>query len=254
MSGYVDHAWRHRPKTEGGTDPIASSGGTYRNPVMTYALQGADWIHFDENGLYNSGFSSNFAFDATVPGESYLSNGPTGATDDYFVMGAPLGPQGSRWSIDVIYGKSTSGGRLVFEFQTQPIDPTITSVSYPNLIGKPDNAGTWYVANTSPAYQIDTYAAVPAIGWVTGGVLLHIDGADDTPLSANGSVTTTGPLDDVFNGNMRTMNGGGDGSLIWYMRVRVVSTVNASNVSGNKNIDIYSLRISRLNEAGGEPG
>lgn len=232
--------------------PPAGTAGSVRNTVMTYALKGPDWLHFDEAGLYNNHYSSNFAFDPAVPGGSYLSNEPGGTTGDYFIMGAPLGPQGARYSIDVVYDKSPTGGRLFFEWQTALVDPTITAVEYPNLIAKPVVAGTWY-KDRNVTYHIDMYGAVPEIAWVTGVVVIYIGGADATMLSADGSAPGGGaPITTVFNGTVREMNGGGDGSVMWYLRSIVDSTVNSGNTSGDKDCRVYSMRITRLNEGGGE--
>lgn len=51
MSGYVDHAWRHRPKALGGTDPIESAGAS----TMDYGFASvtADLI-FDGTPTYDA--------------------------------------------------------------------------------------------------------------------------------------------------------------------------------------------------------
>lgn len=244
--GFAQRQLERRPA------PAAAAGGSYRNPVMSYGLEGADWLHIHENTPLVQGFNSNQAWDPAVPGEAYFSNA-SGVAGDYFIMGMPLGPKGSRWSIDVIYRRTPTGGRVLFDWQTQPVDPTISSVVYPELLGAPVPGGTWYKMRTQAGYtyDIDSYGT-DSIQIFTAVYCVEIVGDAGAMLSADGTFDSSSPTGDVFAGTMRKMNGGGDGSVMWYLRTVIDSTVNAANTSGNKDFTVYSLRLARLFEGGGE--
>lgn len=72
MSGYVDHAWRHRPKAEGGTDPLAVSSA-----IVPLASKSRVWAHtvgtgtgFDIDDLAD--FNGNYI--TNDPDETYFSD------------------------------------------------------------------------------------------------------------------------------------------------------------------------------------
>lgn len=223
------HAWTHRPRSEGGTDPIEIPSSN-RNRVVKYAIGGAEW---KTCALWDTGPTGvTKTVDPTVPFGGYIElNGD----QEYFVLGAPLGPQWSSWAIDMAYRTTSDSGKVLFDWQTQLVDGTATE-----YVDQVDEFGTFYVDDATPvtSHQ-DMYAASPADAFTATYSAIVITGADDTMLSADG-LTTAPPY---ANFSQKRMNGGGNGNVMWYLRVRV-NGKNASS-SGYK-ARIYWIAIRRL--------
>jgi len=218
----------------------AVPSGAYRNPNTKYSIDGYNWHHYDDEApAYNVGF--DFVDDATSPQGTYWTNSfGAGAAGDYFIFGAPLGPRGSAWFPDLTYNFGVTGGHVVMELQTQPMD----YLGVPNLPTPPDVNGTW----VNWLNYIECYSATPfdptASAWTfisgEGGALV-IGGSGGTMMTAE-----TGAAAAPYPPNSRVFNGGGDGSVMWYLRFRLLSSVSVGNVSGQKDFWISSFRWSRV--------
>jgi len=213
------------------------SASTYRNPAIVYEVGGYDWFLY-----YDDSRSSNVTptVDATAPYGAYLEIAVTGGL---FIMGCPLGPAGSRWRIDLWYSIGTDYGKMEFSWQTSPADvPGETSES----VEEPHTITSWYYADAAAAPQIDAYNASPDVSFDTQHSLFTPTGADGDMLSADG--TPSG----VFSATQE-MNGGGDGGVWWWLRVRSAAAVGKNASSTGYRQRIHKIRICRLVQDGFTP-
>ena len=215
--------------------PVAA-GSVYHNPAINYELSGTDWWFYYDDG-------NRFIFapvrDSTAPSGNYFQSN-SAFPNAYFIVGCPLGPAGSRWAVDMWWSKGPDYGMIDLEWQTTPGEVTgFTSETIGGAITSP-SGGTWYKAGTS-ATAIDAYAAADSdTAYDTQLNLITPTGADGDMLTADGTSSS------IFTATA-DMNGGGDGSVWWWLRVKVASK-NASS-SGYK-CRIHSLRIRRVAEDG----
>jgi len=227
VTGPAYHGWTHRPKAQGGTDPIEIPSSN-RNRVVKYAIGGAEW---KTSALWTTGPSSWAVVDPTVPFGGYIELDGDG---EYMVLGAPLGPQWSSWAIDMAYRQTPDSGKVVFDWQTQLVDGT--AVEY---IPSVDEFAAFYNTNPGVASHQDFYAASAQDAFTPTYAAFVITGADDTMLSADGDPTSA-----PYNGfSQKRMNGGGNGNVMWYLRVRVNGHTSPS--TGYK-ARIYWIAIRRL--------
>ena len=229
--GRTDQAqeWKTRQLFRRPAPPSATA--SYKNPVMAYDIDSNALLSLERYGLLDY-YSVE---DTTVPGGVYLTTEGGGSTGDSLIIGAPIGPKGSLWCFWMIYGTGPSGGRMQIEMQTQP-----ESTTSPGLFLAPDTGGTWL----NYYNYLDCYSA--GFSWNNFDINDRIVpyGDDDAPLTAN--ISAPNFPTSQYGSNYSTYDGGGDGSLIWYFRFRTLSTVNAGNVSGNKDMWIRHLRLTRF--------
>ena len=240
MTGPAYHGWTHRPKEMGGTDPIdLPSSGTYRNPVVKYSLGGPEWKNA---AMFDTGSVSKVV-DPTVPYGGYIEINGDGK---YFVVGMPLGPKGSTWTIAMGYRTATDGGKLLFDWQTTAVDGTFGGgTAYPESVeGAQENNSTYYLDNELLTMHQNFYSASPGDFFSSGYAPIQIGGDDGDMLSDDGAASTR-PIDGL---GQHVMNGGGDGSVMWWLRVRV-SGKDASS-SGFK-ARIYYLAVKRVENSYG---
>lgn len=236
------HGWTHRPKEQGGTDPIDFPSVSYRNPVVKYAMGGPEW----KTAAMFTTLGVTATVDTASPFGGYIEINGDGK---YFVVGMPLGPKGSTWAIAMGYRTATDGGKLVFDWQTTPVDGLFGGATeYPESVEGPEDqtppGTTYYVDNNSNSFHQDFYSASPADFFTPSYAAIQINGDDGEMLSADGTASTR-PVDGL---GQRLMNGGGDGSVMWWLRVRV-SGHNASS-SGFK-ARIYYLAVKRVENSYG---
>lgn len=222
----------------GGTDPIpglAPTGGTYRNPAIQYQIAGNEWFLYREDGYWSN---ATAVADATAPFGAYMELDVTAG--GLVIIGCPLGPAGSRWRVDIWYSKGPDYGELDLSWQTTPAEVTgVTS----EAVTEPYTGDPWYYADAGAAPQIDCYNAGTVITYDTQISLMTPTGADGDMLTADGAPSG------VFT-NTQEMNGGGDGSVWWWLKAQT-ATKNAS--SSGYRARIHLLRIARIAEGGITP-
>ena len=234
------HALHGKDHATGGMDPIPNlSTATYRNTSVKYSLGGPEW---KAAAMWDTGSVSKVV-DPTVPFGGYLEINGDGK---YFVVGMPLGPKGSTWAISMGYRTATDGGKLVFDWQTTSVDGTFGGATvYPESVeGAQENNSTYYKDNSATATHQDFYSATPGDFFTATYAPIQIGGDDGALLSADGTASARA-IDGL---TQRVMNGGGDGSVMWWLRVRV-SGHNGSS-TGYK-ARIYYLAVKRMENSTG---
>ena len=234
------HALHGRDHAPGGMDPIPS--GTYRNPVVKYAMGGPEW----KTAAMFTTLGVTATVDTASPFGGYIEINGDGK---YFVVGMPLGPKGSTWTIAMAYRTATDGGKLVFDWQTTPVDGLFGGATvHPESVEGPEDqtppGTTYYKGDSGVTTHQDFYSAAPADVFTPSYAAIQVGGADGDMLSADGTAAAFDPP----GLGQRVMNGGGDGSVMWWLRVRV-SGHNASS-SGFK-ARIYYLAVKRAENSYG---
>lgn len=220
------------------------ASATYHNSTVKYGVLGVEWLAANQFLYTSTGVSG--VFDAASVGGGYVEVNGNGK---YFAIGMPLGPQGSTWEVALAYQRAPDAGQIITEWQTNTVNADLGGTVYPESVAGPDvDTTTWYVVNGADTFHIDMYSAITANTYAvvhsadTPGI--HIAGDNGTALSANG---TAGPAD---YRPCRSMNGGGDGSLMWWLRVRIVGKNAAST---GYRCRIYLLSVKRTeNQTGWE--
>jgi hypothetical protein len=153
------------------------------------------------------------------------------------VVGCPLGPKGSRWAVDLWWGKGADYGDIDFEWQTTSVDVPGSTSEY---VAEPVTSNPWYKSDMTKTL-VTGYNAVTINTSDTqlGGIIPN--GADGTMLSADGTASAF---------TYRYMNGGGDASVWWWLRLKS-TTKNAA--STGYRMRIHGLRIRRTIESGYSP-
>ena len=237
MTGPTYHGRTHIP---GGTDPIPGFP-TFRNTAVKYAMAGAEW---KTASMYvSNGANVQATVDTTVPFGGYIEINGDG---EYFVVGMPLGPKGSTWAINMGYHQTSDSGKVIFEWQTTDVDSNRGTAGYPEALEGPEWVSSTYYTDTGATSHQDFYAAAPADAYNSSYSPIVINGADGAMLSANGTATAPSP---PYGGiTSKLMNGGGDGGVYWWLRVRV-NGKHASS-SGYK-ARIYYLAVKRKEQTYG---
>ena len=202
-----------------------------------WTMLGNEWWLY-----YDSGFHSGFApvRDSAAPFGGYFQST---AQNAYFLLGCPLGPVDSRWCIDLWWSEGSDYGKFDMEWQTTTAANTAGGVDLSDQsIAEPDEGGTWY--NTSAGttiWQINAYTVAPHDDHYDDQICLFTpQGAPGTMLSANG--TDGNGVDPWQWQNTALMNGGADGNVWWWMRLKV-KTKDAS--SSGYRCRIHAIRIRR---------
>lgn len=237
-------------------EALTSGAGVLQNPVPNkFTMLGPEWDAYmagtlsGGNGTDNFGGSWVFTYDTTAPFGGYVS---TSVDDDWIYFGMPLGPALSGWGVDMWVWQDDDVGILDIEWATLPIDELSayslgSAISIIDPIEFPQPSMTWYNTNNlvdlGNSYRVDPYTAgTPAWLMVAARSPIVITGADGDMLSSNG----TTPSPDTWFWN-RAMNGGGDFSVYWWVRVRV----NGKNASSSAyNARIAAMRVVRMNGNG----
>lgn len=217
------HGWTHRPKAQGGTDPVeVDVSGEVAFPVV-HSVQG-DELEGYYDGPNSDGFST-FSSDLTAPFGSYLSSiGCADGEGIYFGLG-PLGPR-TGWGLDVWLRRGSDSGRCLIEFGTTPTDEdTAYAVGTDQSISDPEGmvdlgAGFsgWFNSGDLGGVgdRIDLYHA-SATDWSPYKLRgrIWVAGADGTMLTSDGTNPGGNPF---FNAN--EMDAGGDASVNWWVKFR----------------------------------
>lgn len=202
---YENHAWRHRPKAQGGTDPIPGlEAGEDTSYGTMYELMGPGSL--DAFSTDWAGFDTAFTIqDVTKYGNWKLEN-KTPFTGGAYADGASwyravrLGPYGSVWRFNLVADTGTDCGRLKFSLASDPENdiggatPTIPD-GYLSL--DPENDLTFVDLkvdpNVGPVYHdnIDLYAVSPAVSYVNSIAEFRILGQPGDALTS-ASVTSDG--------------------------------------------------------------
>jgi hypothetical protein len=191
------------------------------------------WLNASGVGGTLEGFS--WTTDTSLPTDGYLG---ASSVDDHILLGFPLGPYGSIWSVGFGYHQNTSGGTFRTEWGTTKIDEageyalgwpsdpspfgTETSVAHPITLEGSANEVDFYHTGGDD-YNLNT-AGSDAWVWVDNRSEFVIAGDNGSKLSANGVAMSSSPWpDNYFNGPRAFMTGGGDPSVYWWMRLRITS-------------------------------
>jgi hypothetical protein len=211
-----------------------AAGDKYRNSSVKYSLGGPEW----KTAILQSEGSFTTTVDTTVPFGGYVEL--SGLNTGYIIVGMPLGPTGSIWGTNMAYRTATDGGKVIMEWQTQLTDALqFGATSYPEVVDGPDTSASWYHHNAS-TFDQDFYSAAPGDFFTGQYGVISPSGTGTTMLSAAGTAAPNPPYGAL---TVRQMNGGGDGSVMWYLRLRVMGQ-NASS-SGYK-ARIYYLAVKRF--------
>lgn len=230
----------------------------YLQPSV-HSVYGLEWQVLTSKGNWTGGNTATDPTggswvptdDSAAPFGGYIS---TTVDKDYFQFAMPnLGPQGSSYAVAVWYYGNTDAPQLEIEWATGPIDEAGNTTgpigSDTSIVGPWDVAVwsatdfSWYNTNNagdaSHSWKWDSYATGGGIGWdvVVERSPFVIMGVDGTPLTANGSASTT------FEWN-REFNGGGGPGIAWWVRV-LVNGKNAS--SSGYHAKIAGIRVYRFN-------
>lgn len=235
------HAMHGRDHLAGGADPIPSvtSGASFGNGVIKHSLFGQEWEIFDQNAFSGGGWGGWVA-DAAAPfGGDYGSQTTQNA---YFMVGAILGPAGSRWAFDVWRMTGPDFGICTVEWQTQALLDSSYGTPQEQAILSPDTGASWYTS-TGAFNTFDCYAAAPGNSAVYSVSLITPKGSAGQMLTANGTA-------DANYSSTSNMQGGGAGSVFWWARFKV-ATKNAS--STNYKMRINLLRLRRQDTGGFTP-
>lgn len=236
MPDVAYHGWTHKPKAQGGTDPTEIEGGVGFFPVV-HSVQGAEletlcdqenneaftWV-YDLATPFSGGYIDSTAFNTDLKGM-------------IFGLG-PLGP-GTAWGIDIWAKAGPDQGKLQIEYGTTLSDElSEAGFGSENSGTAPDEtlaafSGWWKSGNTGVrGDNIDLYNAV-AQPWSNSIIKdrgrIAVGGADGSMLTADG--TTSGLWSD-----QKLVNGGGDKSVFWWLKL----SVNGKHASSSA----YGLKIA----------
>lgn len=237
----VKHGHTHRP---GGTDPIDGLEGlTYVATPNKHTLLGPELQAFEETVGVEQGTSPlNYTLDNTAPFGAYIDETSDGS---WFAFAMPLGPRYSMWAVGVWYYRTSDGGIIELEWATTSIDQLATDGygSIRSVENPPGDVGaSWfYPSATAGHYQIDTYNAVSSWQFQRKSRIIIV-GADGTMLSADGATATD--VAGVYEGllsDQKAMNGGGDPSVMWWLRLKT----NGKNASSSG----YRMRVAGVSVA-----
>lgn len=214
-------------------------------PATKYTIFGCEWFLY-----YNTGFSSGFSpvRDNTAPFGGYFQSTSQNA---YIILGCPLGPAESRWCMDLWWSEGSDYGKFDLEWQTQPALVTAGGVDLgPQAVSEPDSGGSWYnTAAGGTVWQIDAYNATPRdIDYDDQMCLFSPVGDPGDMLTADG--TDASGVSPWFWSNTALMNGGADGDVWWFMRLKVKTK---SGSSSGYRCRIHGLRIRREISGGWTP-
>ena len=216
-----------------------AAGDKYRNTSVKYSLGGPEW----KTAILQPEGNFTATVDTTVPFGGYVEL--NGLNTGYIIVGMPLGPKGSIWGVDMAFRKDTDAGQVIMEWQTQLVDALqFGATSYPEVVDGPDTSATWYHLNAS-TFDQDFYAAAPSDFFVGQYSVISPSGADLAMLSATGTAAPNPPYGGL---TVRQMNGGGDGGVMWYLRLRVMGKNAASSAYKAR---IYYLAVKRYQGSDG---
>jgi len=201
----------------------------------------------------NDGFGA-LVKDTAAPFGGYISSvGAANGKGIYLGLG-PLGP-GTGWWVDLWLRQGNDSGNVLVEYGTTPADEynnsstynvgTLNSAADPSL--DPNFSG-WF----SPQAGADTIQLYAAGGtaWdvYVKQASFYVSGADGAMLTANGDTTAANPpaIPEFFAGQYG-MNGGGDASVYWWIKIRS-SGKNAS--SSGYGFRFAGYRLYRMNGDG----
>lgn len=229
-----------RPSSSG------TASGVYENSCVKYACSGLEW------GTLNHYPGAGAVIDSTAKFGGYIQTTTNGG---FFAVGMPLGPAGSTWTIQMVFASSADGGQCVAEWRTSSVNGPLLfdGLDYPQAIGGPDPLGsaTWYKPDAGAVRTVDTYVAVPADSYSFGGGSpigfnsIYVNGADGQMLTADGGSAVPAAYGTP---STRSMDAGGDGSVIWWLRIRC-SGKNAA--SAGYRIRVYYLSVARTENDNG---
>jgi hypothetical protein len=146
----------------------------------------------------------------------------------------------------------------VFDWQTTPVDGLFTGYGFgdgpfvESVEGPTSNLSTgtnWYKDNSATTMHQDFYGVAPTDVLDDAGAfysVIRIGGIVGEMLTADGVTVSDNPWAGART--QREMNGGGDGSVMWWLRTRV-SGKNGSS-SGFK-ARVYYLAIKRVQNTTG---
>lgn len=221
------HGWTHRPKAQGGTDPIdiPSSGGWPTMHNLLYGVQGGH-DRYEDTGLGVNTHWRTFA-DTTKYGTFKWQNSNDAGSTFYDAsvayFGMMLGPSGSAWGIYNVGDMRLDGGDVAFSWATDPLtdgllsDPT--SLTYYSV---PGNTASFNGAAT--VVESGLQAA------------MRLNGSDGDMLSANGTSF------DATQTNAYSVDGGAG---FWWLRL-LTSDGGLSDFA----VVLRDLRVIRLADAG----
>jgi len=207
--------------------PSVASGG-YPAGATKYALTGQDWWWYRQGGDY-SGFTA--VTDTTKPYTGYFEST---AQNAYFIFGAPISPVNGLWCVDFWIAVGTDYGKFDLEWQTTPSNVVGET---DQAVKEPDSTGTWYnTGSPFTGWQYDAYAAVPSD-------FLDTQYCRFDPVGTPGTMLTADGVQDTRYLNAAKMNGGGDGDVWWWLRLKV-KTKHAS--SAGYRCRVYGIQIRRI--------
>ena len=243
-SNHVDHAWRHRRKRDGGTDPVFLGVDGLGPLVNKYTMHGLEWQPFIANSpsAVNGGGGFTFTRDSAAPFGGYITS--SGADGDFIGFGLPLGPRGSGWAVSLWAENGSDKGKIQIEWATVSVDElaAYAAGSDVSIIDPGEQSLTYYKTTPTGAASSlsDWYAAGTSWGFVAQSSPIVVSGADGQMLAADGVANG-----DWFYGE--DMMGGGDASVYWWIRLRV----NGKHASSSSYVaKIAGLTIYRLNGNG----
>jgi len=189
------------------------------------------------NEILQSGYS--VVTDATYPLGAYFQ---ASLDAKYFVLGFPLGPKGSRWAVNLNFGTGPDHGKIQLQWAqtaaTVLAADSESGVDTPEYLYGPGTIGTWYQTNNSDLIDLYSAGVVKDVS-VREQSLFTINGDDGAQLSADGT-------SDPFPSSVY-MNGSGDGSYWWWLRV-LTSGKNASSTGFKTSIN--RIRVTRITQGG----
>lgn len=211
------------------------------SPVK-FQMIGVDWRGLIDNSPSDiNGGPEGFQFirDSTAPGGGYILSGASDGNYITFGLGT-LGPAGSGWAVSMWAENGSDKGKTQIEWATTSADESQYGQGTTVSIADPAEANpTFYHTTTGGASPslVDWYSGGTSWGFASQLSALVVNGADGEMLSGNGI-----PDGDWFYGE--DMDGGGDPTVAWWVRIRV----DGKNASSSSYVaKIAGVTIYRLN-------
>ncbi len=224
MSGQpAYHGWTHRPKEQGGTDPIdfpASGGGWPTMHNLLYGVQVNDRTQDTGLGINTKWRSFHDSTKwSTFKWQNSDDAGTTFYDASYCYWGMMLGPVGSAWGIYSVVDQRLDGGNATFTWATDPrTDGILSDATTLTYYGVPGNT----LSMNGVAATFESGLQAP----------MRLNGAAGDMLSANGSSFDTDQT------NAYSVNGGAG---FWWLKV-----LTSDGDSGDFAVVFRDLRVIRL--------